>query len=414
VQRWLKLAAYLQKSGVAVSVITPQNPVASNFDESLLQEVPSEIEVHHTYARDPFSWYQKISGKKKINTGGIGLSKKKKSLGEKLVHYIRANFFIPDARKGWNSFAYAKALELFKHQPFDALITSGPPHSTHLVGLRLQQKFKSIWLADFRDPWVNIFYNALFPRTTATVKKDQALENKVLAAADCVLTVSPGLTTEFKNRAKRIETLYNGYDADDIPDADQQPQTHFCLRYTGNFKPNQNVPALWQALANLRAEQAQFKADFKLDLVGNVDENVAQSIAANGLSECTNFLGYQPHQVATQYMVNASALLFIVPQTAENQLILTGKLFEYLGSGTPLLAIAPPTGNAAKIIVETERGEALDYEDVTAIKERILDLYNTWLGQNKQRQHLAAEPTLKYTRAGAAQQLLELMNELKA
>jgi hypothetical protein len=409
VQRWLKMSNYLQKNGVSVTVVTPKNPEVANLDHSLSEEVHPATKVFYTASRSPFTTYKKLTGAKKVSSGGIGLETTKKSLLQKLMLFIRANFFIPDARKGWNNFAFAQAKKLALQHSFNAIITTGPPHSTHLVGLRLKRELSIPWFADFRDPWVNIFYHRFFPRTRHTRKKDQALEDVVLREATAVFTVSPGLTAEFKNRAKRIHTLYNGYDPADMPPALTQRQEHFYLRYTGNFKPNQNALALWRALQELTQENTAFAQSFKLQLIGNVDAGVLESIKENKLLSYTQMLGYQPHQQATQYMVTASAVLFIVPQVASNNLILTGKLFEYLGSGTPLLAVGPPQGNAARLIQETGRGTTLEYGAQAKIKAKVQELFEQWQANGCKPLRLKADAVASYTREGVALQLKEIL-----
>ena len=413
VQRWLKNAIFLRKFGWDTIVITPQNPVASSYDDSLLEEVPSDMEVHHTKARDPFQAYAMLTGKKgkTASTGGIGLINNK-SKKQQLLNYIRANFFIPDARKGWNPYLLQKAREVLQREDIAAIISTGPPHSTHLAAWQLKKEFGLPWLADFRDPWVNIFYNKLFPRTKATERKDQKLEDLVLKSADRILTVSPGLAAEFEDRAQKIELLYNGYDPSDLPEASTEPQEHFSLSYAGNFKPNQNVGALWQALKELCAENPDFANKLQLNFVGNVDPGIRSSIAEAGLERFVKDHGYQAHHYATKVMVNSSLLLFIVPQTKDNQLILTGKLFEYLGSGSPLLSIAPPNGNAAEIIRECDRGHSFDYHDVEGIKARILDQFNKWLKADGKAERLNLEASKAYTREGSTKKLAQILNSL--
>ncbi|MGB0979816.1 MAG: glycosyltransferase [Croceimicrobium sp.] len=413
VQRWLKNVVFLRKYGWDTIVITPENPVASSYDDSLLKEIPSDLEVHHTPARDPFRAYAMLRGKKdkQVSTGGIGLLKPK-SKKQQLLNYIRANFFIPDARKGWNPYLLKQARKVLSDGDIDAIISTGPPHSTHLAAKQLKDEFDLPWLADFRDPWVNIFYNSFFPRTKRTKIKDQNLEDLVLKSADRILTVSPGLALEFEDRAQKVEILYNGYDPADLPAPETEKQEFFSLSYTGNFKPNQNVAALWTALAELVVENDQIKEALQIHFVGNIDPGVRESISAFGLNSFVQDHGYQPHHYATKVMVDSSVLIFIVPQTKDNNLILTGKLFEYLGSGTPLLSIAPPEGNAAEIIQECKRGKSLDYKNKEGIKARILELFGNWQKSKGFKVQEDLEPSLKYTREGSTKMLAEILNEL--
>lgn len=410
VQRWLKFCKFLSQMGFEITVITPEKPSASNFDSSLENEIPKEIRVIKTKSFEPFEIYKVLKGNKRkdnIGVGGIGLFDNP-SFKQRSFNYIRANFFIPDARKGWNRYAFKVARKLLKTEKFDAIITTGPPQSTHLIGYQLKKKFSIPWLADFRDPWVNVYYNKLFPRTKATIIKDQNLEDLVLSNADSTLVVSPGLRSEFLARANDIEVIYNGFDAEDLPQASTIKNKKFTLSYIGNFKPNQNCEMLWEALSNLAKRREEIQ--FKLNLVGNVDPLIKNSIAEFGLEEFVHFEAYKPHKEATLEMVRADALLFIIPKTEHNNLILTGKLFEYLASGTEFLSIGPPQGNAAEIIGNTNRGEMFTYDNEKAIEERLLSLYENWEKSNEN-QKLSREKVNQYSRQGMTELLVKTINK---
>jgi glycosyltransferase involved in cell wall biosynthesis len=205
--------------------------------------------------------------------------------------------------------------------------------------------------------------------------------------------------------------IYNGYDPADLPARNEEAQSYFSLCYTGNLKPNQNVGALWQAIAALRERKPDFKSLLRLEWVGNVDAGTQEALVKSGLDSITTYHGYQPHAAATEAMVKAGALLFIVPQTTDNALILTGKLFEYLGSASPLLSIGPPDGNAARIIEGTGRGKMIEYSDQKAMEARLLYLFESW--QKRQRSPaLSSEAVAEYTREGAARKLSQILEEL--
>lgn len=414
VQRWLKNAVFLRQYGWDCIVITPKDPVASSWDQSLLDEIPTDLKVIHTDASDPFRAYALLKGKKgkTASTGGIGITHNPGKL-QRIMNYIRANFFIPDARKGWNPYLLEAARKVLKEEEVEAIISTGPPHSTHLAAMQLHQEFKKPWLADFRDPWVNIFYNKHFPRTARTEKKDQSLEDKVLKTANRVLTVSPGLAAEFSDRAKQVEILYNGYDPKDLPAPSSDPDQKFSLAYTGNFKPNQNVEALWKALQNLCKQNPEFEQALQIECVGNIDPGVRASLERNGLLNYLKDHGYQAHHYATKVMVDSTMLLFIVPQTKDNHLILTGKLFEYLGSCTPLLSIGPPEGNAASLIEATGRGLTLDYSNQSGIEARLLEFFEDWK-VHKRLAKLNRESTLQFTRKGSAEKLAQILDSLES
>lgn len=410
VQRWLKFCKFLGEFDIEVTIITPENPSASNYDESLSKEIPASCEVFKTDSFEPFELYKKLKGKKKgkeaISVGGINLFNDK-SFKQKVFNYIRANFFIPDARKGWNKFAFKEASQLLKAENFDAVITTGPPHSTHLVGKKIKDKFQLPWIADFRDPWTNIYYNKLFPRTSSTKTKDQSLENMVLKQADSIIVVSPGLKSEFEDRARRIDVIYNGFDQDDIPARNDAKGERFVISYVGNFKPNQNCNSFWKACKRLMDERG-IQSSFEIRLTGNVDQTVKDSIKEFGVEDVVNYKSYVPHKEAAQEMVNSSALLFIIPQTDHNKLILTGKLFEYLASCTPLISIGPEKGNAAEIIEETGRGKMMDYKNEEAIFNTLVTLYDKWV--NNEDLKLSMDKVSKYSREGMTEILADVIN----
>lgn len=406
VQRWLKFCKFLGQFGVEVTVVTPQKPSASNYDDTLIMEIPPEIKVIRTKSFEPFELYKILKGQKKgeqVGVGGIGLFDDR-SFKQRTFNYIRANFFIPDARKGWNKYALKSARSLLKGDSFDLIITTGPPHSTHLIGRKLKREFQIPWIADFRDPWINIYYNKLFPRTISTVKKDQQLEDSVLKEANAVLAVSPGLKKEFEDRNNNVEIILNGFDQEDLPEPNEQNNPKFTISYVGNFKPNQSCPSFWKA-AKKFIETNNIE-DISFRLTGNVDGLIKSSITENNLEDFVIFENYKAHKEATFDMVHSDALLFIVPQTEHNDLILTGKLFEYLASGTPLISIGPSSGNAAEIIEETGRGKTFNYLDEQSIFDRLNELYQDWK-ISPTRNKLSSELVKEYSRLGMTEKLAQ-------
>lgn len=415
VQRWLKFCKYLQEFGIEVTVLTPENPNASNYDQSLINEIPTNLRIIKTNSFEPFDMYKILMGKNKkgesLSVGGINVFNDK-SLKQRLSIYIRANFFIPDPRKGWNKYAYKAAVTLLKKETFDAVITTGPPHSTHLIGEKLKRKHGIKWMADFRDPWTNYFENKFYPKTARTKRIENELENKVVSSADAIIVVSPGLKKEFENRAKKIEVISNGFDEDDIADSSTQKGNKFVISYVGNFKPNQNCEAFWKAVKRvIKVIKEDSSITIEINLTGNVDNTIKKSIEKNGLNDYVNYKPYMPHKESTKEMVQSAALLFIVPQTDHNKLILTGKLFEYLASGVSFISIGPKGGNAADIINETGRGDIIDYADEEAMLNRIRYLYDQWKNSNKPLR-LSYESVKKYSRRGVTEKLANMIHHV--
>ncbi|MCD4665940.1 MAG: glycosyltransferase [Bacteroidales bacterium] len=412
VQRFLKFVKYLKDFGWKPYILTVNNGSYPSRDESLLNDVPSGLEVYRTKTFEPYRMFNLIKGKRSKSTpiGFINLSNKKNWLNY-LSLYIRANFFIPDARKGWNRFAINKAKEIILKNKIDAIITTGPPQSTHLIGHKLKMENNIPWIADLRDPWTNVYYNTFFPRTKRTKKAYKKLEDKVVKTADMVTVVSAGLKNEFAGRAKEIEIIYNGFDESDFKDIKIIQPSVFTLAYVGNFKPNQNIKMIWESLSEISKTIENFKSDFKLLLTGNIDAGAANDLRKYDIDTLTEIQPFLPHDDAVSQMCNVSMLLFVVPEAVNNHLIITGKLFEYIASGTPILSIGPVDGDACKLLMETGRFPMIDYGDKEGFKKMLVENYRLWQKNGKLRKH-EKQDIDKYSRRGLTKKLSEKLNKI--
>ena len=383
VQRFLKMSKFLYEFGWEPIILTVKNGSYPSIDPSLTNDIPDRLQIFKTKTIEPFTIYNKLTGGKgkQVGVGLIGLQDKK-SLIKRLSLFIRANIFLPDARRGWIPFAFKKAKQIHEKEKLDSIVTTGPPHSTHFIGLKLKKNLSIPWLVDMRDPWSNNFFNKALPRTSYTKKLERKFEDKILTSADFISTVSPGLKEEFKNRNQNIEVIYNGYDQEDIPETIQYKSSVFSLSYIGNLKPNQNITMLWKAIQELCDEIEGFRENFKISLTGNMDGNIKEELNKRNLLEITNIQPFVPHDQATELMNRSQILLFIVPKADSNKLIITGKLFEYIATCSPILPIGPIDGDASKILKETERDSMLDYTDKKGIKNTISKYYNLWLKNN--------------------------------
>ncbi len=374
VQRFLKFSKYLPEFGWEPIIVTVANGSYPYYDESLLKEISPSLRVYRTKTFEPFEFYNMLKGKKgkAMPVVSVG-SHQNKSFFQKISEYIRANFFVPDARMGWVSYAVKQAEEILKNEKIDAVITTGPPHSTHLIGLELKEKFGVKWIADFRDPWTGIFYNNILPRTESTKQKDKALETKVLQTADLVTVISPGMKHEFEDRAKKIEVVMNGYDEEDFRTTDNGQQTtdKFTIRYVGNLMASQNVETLWKCIAELNSSDIGHRTSVKLEFIGRVDDLVKKSISENGLNDCVNYIDFVDHYKAIELMQDASLLLFVIPDVKDNALILTGKLFEYLASKSEMISFGPVDGNASEILNQTGRKPMIGFTDEGEAKKQL-------------------------------------------
>jgi len=400
VQRFLKMTKYFKDFGWKPFVLTTHDGTYPSMDESLLKEVDNSVKVYRTKPKEVFTFYNRLTGKKdkRGSVGFIGMYQK--GVKQKLAMYIRANYFIPDARKGWNKTALPEAREIIRKENIEALITTGPPHSTHLMGLKLIKEFNLKWVADMRDPWVNVYYNSIFPRTQSTITKDQKLETEVLKSADVVSVVSNGLKKEFEDRAKKIDVVYNGFEENDFIDNSLPVDDKFVISYIGNFKPNQDVPVFWKALSELTFNKPELRKKLVLRLTGNIHPQVIESIKEAGMESCLELNDFVSHREAIAQMKSSNLLLFIIPKTDGNEKILTGKLFEYLASETQLFSIGPVDGDAAKILQECGRMKMIDYADLNSMKEKVF----------QRRVNGVSLEYMRYTRREQARKLLSLLS----
>ena len=410
VQRFLKFSKYLKYFGWEPIILTVKNGSYPSYDESLEEDVSKDLKVYKTDTFEPYQWYNFLKGKKgkSSSVGMIDISRK--SIIQKLSLYVRANFFIPDARKGWRKYAVNKALELYEDKAFDAVITTGPPHSAHLIGLDLKNKINKPWIADFRDPWTTVFYNAFFPRSNRTKIKDKLLEDTIVRSCDLLTVISQGMVDEFKDRSDNIALIYNGYDQDDIPSETKNQSNKFTISYTGNFKSNQNVEVFWQALSDLCDHDQEFSNNLKIELTGNIDASVLKSIYDNGLGESLVKNGFMKHKEAVKKMMDTELLLFVVPKSERNKLIITGKLFEYLATGNPILAIGPTDGNASAILKDAKRDEMHEYNSLEGIKNQLLSTYQNW--KNNVTKNFDIDYVKRFSRKGLTKRLAQHLNSL--
>lgn len=407
VQRFLKFSKFLPEFGWEPIIITVANGSYPYYDESLLKELAPSLRVYRTKTFEPFELYNLLRGKKgkAMPVVSVG-SHQKRSVFQQLSEYVRANFFVPDARVGWVKYALAQAEKILGNEKIDAIITTGPPHSTHLIGLKLKEKYGLKWIADLRDPWTGIFYNNILPRTEATKAKDFKLETSVLKLADLVTVISPGMKKEFEERAGKIEVLFNGYDEDDFAGAiatKAQPDS-FVIRYIGNLMASQNAEALWKVIA-------QLDNAVKLEFIGRVDEAVKASIQLAGIADRVTYIDFVDHKAAVKLMQQADMVLFVIPRVKDGALILTGKLFEYLASKTEILSIGPVNGNAADILATTGRKPMIDFGNSTEMEKQLHEAFS-FFTENKGAFKYNSGAEANFSRRNQTGLLAEKLNKL--
>jgi hypothetical protein len=371
VQRWLKFVKYLQEFGIEPVVYTVENGNYLKQDTSLLKEVPMNIEILRQPIWEPTNllfWKKK----KQQNKGISNLSK------GGLLSFIRGNFFIPDPKVFWIKPSVKFLQKFLDTNEVDVIISTGPPHSMHLIAEKLHQKNAVKWLADFRDPWSGLYYNKEFKQLAFAKNKNRKLEDVVLKNADCILTVSNNLKQEFSQKAKRVAVITNGFDDEFLASSNVILDTKFSISYIGLLPKQSNPKLLFRVLKVLCDENLTFKKDLQLNFIGDISAEISAEIEANKLLENTNFEGYVAHQQAIEYQNKSQVLLLLIPNVKNNKGILTGKLFEYLKAKRPILAIGPKKGDLATILKETNAGVIVNFDAEEKLKLQLLELYQKY------------------------------------
>ena len=381
VQRWLKCVRYLREFGWEPVVYTALDSEYPVIDESLAKEIPEGVEVIRRPIWEPYKLYKRFTGQKKDKRVVSGfLNDKKPSLTKRLSMWIRGNVFIPDARKFWIKPSIKFLKTYLQENPVDMIVSTGPPHSMHLIALGVQKKLNIPWVADFRDPWTNIdFYKELKLSAWAD-RKHHRLEKAVVIKADGVVVIGHTMKEEFEEIVNRkIDIIHNGYD-----EADMKPQTaedrdkQFSIMHIGLLNQHRNHEAFWQALSELKAEVEGFEADLSVKLVGKADVTAMDSIDRNGMKANVELVDYLPHSEAIVQQGRAQVLLLSINNTPNAKGVITGKIFEYLASGRPILCIGPENGDAARIVSEANAGLTAGFEDKVKIKAHVLDFYKQY------------------------------------
>lgn len=381
VQRVLKWARYLPEFGWLPHVLTVERGAYSSRDPQLAEQVPESVRVTRTRSLDPFVLYARLTGQSTGEAVTLGFASDRGSdWRESVSRWVRANLFIPDARAGWIPFARRAGLKLMRTMEFDAILSSGPPHSVHLAARALRRKTGVPWVADFRDPWTEAHYLWQLPQTSWSKRSNAYLERQVLRTADAVVTVSPTLKTLFEERFRGtpVSLVYNGFDEEDFRDVPEADTDTFWITYAGSMNPEQNPEVLWEVLGDLMATGTVPK--LRLRFLGRPDASVRHSIRGAGLEPITEFQGQLSHAIVAQRLAASAVLLVVVNRidSAVQAGILPTKLFEYLGVGRPVLAIGPTSSDLKSVLESTMAGELIHYDDRTSLRDFIGRWYAAW------------------------------------
>ena len=376
VQRWLKFSKYLPQFGWEPVILTVDPEFASYpaIDNSLEKEIPGGIKVYRTKATD---WFR-IYGKSKVPSAGFAKNSDDTIKG-KISRFIRGNFFIPDPRRGWNKFAFKKACEIIEKEEIRHILTTSPPHSTQLIGLKLKKKFPAIrWIVDLRDPWTDIYYYSKFYPSLFSRKLDLCYERSVLKKSDEIITVGNTLKNSFSQAQKidenKITVITNGFDESDYTTVTSIRPGKLIITYVGTISESYPVAGLIGALKDLHEK----KIDYTLRITGDLSQNIRNLITSDIPASSVEFTPYLEHSLAVKSIMDSSVVVLIIPDHKSNKGILTGKLFEYLASGVPILCLGPADGDAAGIIARAKAGATFEYKDEKGISSFLCSAADTF------------------------------------
>lgn len=407
VQRWLKFVKYLPDFGVQPIVYIPENPTYPIVDEALISEVSDKAIILKHKIFEPYQLAGIFSKKqtKKISSGIIP-NQKKQTFLEKILLWVRGNLFIPDARKYWVKPSVDYLKKYIQENEIDIIVTSGPPHSLHLIGLQLKNDLKINWLADFRDPWTTIGYHKALKLSSYAAKKHKVLEKKVLTTADTIIVTSKTTKTEFQAITNQpIEVITNGYDVENIPR--QKLDEKFTISHIGSFLSDRNPAILWEVLSELVSENENFASRFQLNLIGKVSQEIIDSISKFNLSSYCNLVGYVSHNEAIVFQKKSQILLLIEINSPETKSIIPGKLFEYMVSERPIIAIGPKESDFAEIITTTNTGVFFTYDEKERLKKTILANFELYLENKLQVYPVGLQ---QYSRKSLTEKLVKILN----
>ena len=374
VQRWLKFVKYLRDFNIEPVVYIPENPEYPLIDETFLKDVPENIRVYRHKIFEPYRLASLFSSKKTKRISSGIIQSKNQSFIEKTLLWVRGNLFIPDARKFWIRPSVAFLEDVLEKEKIDTIITTGPPHSVHLIGYHLK-KLKSVkWIADFRDPWTSIGYHKKLKLTSASKKKHKNLESMVLNFADKIVVTSNTTKKEFEQITEQpIKVITNGFDGlkNDMAILDSK----FTISHIGSMLTGRNPVNLWGVLSALIKENKDFKNAFRLQFIGVISDDILKSIQSFGLEEFCEVLGYVPHVEALKYQGSSQILLLAEIDSSDTIGIIPGKLFEYMAAQRPILGIGPKNWEVKNMVSETNSGHIFDYTDEVEIKNVLLNWF---------------------------------------
>lgn len=414
VQRVLKFAKYIREFGWQPIILTVKDADYPARDESLLEEIPSDVLVYRTKIFEPYDAYRKLTGKKAgtaVDVNTIPKAGEKRIASERIAEFIRATFFIPDARIGWYRHAVREGMEIIRTHGVSAIYSSSPPYTCSLIARRLKKKTGLPWIAGFRDPWRGFLSTPR--RWFLPAMIDTHFERATFLECDAMEVAWKGIIKDFAEKYPNIPMekchhLPNGFDSADFPEVLSSKNDRFTVTYTGSMYGKRNPEMFLRAVDGLVERQLVDPSRIALQFIGRFGAEIHEMFCASRVRDSIIVKEYMPHAESVQHLFSSDALLLIVDDFKGNEEIVPGKVFEYIGAAKPIITLAPE-GAVSSLIDETESGRTARSDDVEAIQKIFLEYYSQWIAGTLARLQ-RTESIRKYERREVARTLAGLLD----
>ncbi len=411
VSRFVK---YLQRLGWEVVVLTAKKASSGHRadpDDPLL----ASVKVYRSSIIEPIQLLSnKNSGKTSVTHNPSIFYVKNKGLLAKIAVWLRLNILIPDAKLTWKWFAVSLGKKVIKQEAPDIIFSTSPPPTTHRIAQKLASWSNIPWLADFRDPWTNIYYYDDNPLSPLAQKKNKQLEDQVLYSADRITVVNHGFFDKMPDSIQsKIHRITNGFDPDHIKTEEREPQRNqeFTIRYFGSLKINQRPTAFLEALSRIENETPEIAHRIRFEFFGSLDSSVEaeiESICDNITFKKSEFI---QHSDMMALLPKSDLLLLSIGNSKNSSYALSTKVFEYMISGSNVLGIGPIQGAAAEVVKTTGIGKFFDRTDTNGVSAYIMSCFKAF-GRNEHSFNDRNESMEKYSFNKLSQQLDSNMKEL--
>ncbi len=401
VQRWLKFVKYLPEFNIEPILFVPKNANYPLIDNSLSDQVDKDLKVISHPISEISKFLPKFKFLKSARAGNISIPANQ-SFFQKVLFFIRGNLFIPDMKIFWINSSVNFLSDYISKNNIDIIITTGPPHSVHLIGLKLKRKFDVKWISDFRDPWVNLNYLNRLHLLSSSKKSHKSLRNRVLINSDAVIVTSEKLKNLYLNITTNVFKITNGFD---YINKEINLDKKFSISHVGSLYPERNPKFLWDILEEVFDDS--LLSDLQINFIGNTSKKIKTELINRKFKKCIKFYDYVSYNKATELMCSSQVLLMVEVNDEESSYAIPGKLFDYLNSKRPIISIGPAVSEVAHILNSTNSGKFFNYNEVYSLKSHIKKLYDRFKNDsnNSNNDHSIE----KYNRKNLTRKLAEII-----